>query len=100
VEFLVDKVALGQVFFQLLRFSPASIIPPLLHSHLSPPHEVCDSPDQAAHYHTSVLRYELHDPSLGWKGENKYTSTEQAVGSEFDATVLIGGVEEQAATRG
>jgi len=24
----------------------------LLHTHLSPPHEVCDSPDQAAHYHT------------------------------------------------
>jgi hypothetical protein len=28
------------------------IIPPLLHTHLSPPYEVCDSPDQAAHYHT------------------------------------------------
>jgi hypothetical protein len=40
----------------------------------------------------------IYDPALGWKGEKKYT--EQAVGSEFDATVLIGGVEEQAATRG
>jgi hypothetical protein len=28
-------------------------IPPLLHTHLSPPHEVSDSPDQAAHYHTA-----------------------------------------------
>jgi hypothetical protein len=26
--------------------------PPLFHNHLSPPHEVRDSPDQAAHYHT------------------------------------------------
>jgi hypothetical protein len=40
-------------------FSPSSsvftrqyISPPLLHTHLLPPHEVCDSPDQAAQYHT------------------------------------------------
>jgi hypothetical protein len=30
---------------------PCQFIPPLLHIHLSPPHEVCDSSDQAAHYH-------------------------------------------------
>jgi hypothetical protein len=29
-------------------FSPANIIPPLLHIHLSPPREVCNSSDQAA----------------------------------------------------
>jgi len=28
--FVVDKVALGQVFLQVLRFSPVSIIPPWL----------------------------------------------------------------------
>jgi hypothetical protein len=28
------------------------IIPPLLHTYLSPPREVCSSPDQATHYHT------------------------------------------------
>jgi hypothetical protein len=28
---------------------PVTIIPPLLHAHLSPPHEVCDSSDQAAY---------------------------------------------------
>lgn len=28
------------------------IISPLLHGHLSPPHEVCDNPDQAEHFHT------------------------------------------------
>jgi hypothetical protein len=32
-------------------FPPANISPPLLHIHLSPPHEVCDSSDQATHYH-------------------------------------------------
>jgi hypothetical protein len=31
VGFLVDKVALGQVFPRLLRFSPVSFIPPVLH---------------------------------------------------------------------
>jgi hypothetical protein len=51
VGFVVDKVVLGQVFLRVLRFSPANIIPPLLHIHLSPPHEVCDSSDQATHYH-------------------------------------------------
>jgi hypothetical protein len=33
VGFVIDKVALGQVFLRVLRFSPASIIPPLLHIH-------------------------------------------------------------------
>jgi hypothetical protein len=28
VGFVVDKVALGQVFLQVLRFSPVNIIPP------------------------------------------------------------------------
>ena len=31
--FVVDKVALGQVFLPVLRFSPLSIIPPMLHTH-------------------------------------------------------------------
>jgi hypothetical protein len=52
VGIMVDKVALGQAFLRDLRFSPVNIIPPLLHTHLSPPHQVCDSPDQAARYHT------------------------------------------------
>jgi hypothetical protein len=51
VGFVVDKAAVGQVFLRVLRFSHANIIPPLLHTHLSPPHEVCDSSDQAAHCH-------------------------------------------------
>jgi hypothetical protein len=35
VRFMVDKVALGQVFLRVLRFSPVSIIPPGLHTHIS-----------------------------------------------------------------
>ena len=31
VEFVVDKVALGQVSPRVLRFSPVSFIPPVLH---------------------------------------------------------------------
>jgi hypothetical protein len=31
VGFVVDKVALGHVFLGVLRFSPVSFVPPLLH---------------------------------------------------------------------
>jgi hypothetical protein len=31
VGFVVDKVTLGQVFPRVLRFSPVSLIPPVLH---------------------------------------------------------------------
>jgi hypothetical protein len=31
---VMDKVALGQVFLRVLRFSPVNIIPPLRHIHL------------------------------------------------------------------
>jgi hypothetical protein len=33
VALLVDKVALGQVFLQVLQFSPVSVVPPMLHTH-------------------------------------------------------------------
>jgi hypothetical protein len=57
----------GAVFLRFLQFFPVnhqSIIPPLLCIHLSPPHEVCDSPDKAAHYHT--LGPKLEAVSLTW----------------------------------
>jgi hypothetical protein len=31
VGFVVDKMALGQVFLRVLRFSPVNFIPPVLH---------------------------------------------------------------------
>jgi hypothetical protein len=43
-------------------------IPLLLHTHESPPPEVCDSPDQAAHYHNlgpHVAGF-TSDAALGW----------------------------------
>jgi hypothetical protein len=36
VGFVVDRVALGQDFLRVLRFSPVSIIPSGLHTHMSP----------------------------------------------------------------
>jgi len=33
VGFVVDKVAMGQVFFQVFRFSPLIIIPPKFRTH-------------------------------------------------------------------
>jgi hypothetical protein len=35
VGFVVDNVAVGQVTVRVLVFSPVSVIPPLLHIHLS-----------------------------------------------------------------
>jgi hypothetical protein len=40
----------------LFAFLLLIIILPLLHTHLSPPSEVCDSPDHAAHYHILALQ--------------------------------------------
>lgn len=62
---MVHEVALEQVFSRFFDFPLQIIIPPLLHSHLSPPHEVDVSPEQAACYYTlgpklgasSVTRY-------------------------------------------
>jgi hypothetical protein len=70
---VVDKVALGQVFLRVLRFSPASIIPTLLHIHLSPPHEVCDNSDKAAHYHNlgPKLGASLLTRNFDWKQNKK-----------------------------
>ena len=34
VRSVMDKVALGQGFFRVLRFYPVNIIPPILHTHL------------------------------------------------------------------
>jgi hypothetical protein len=44
---------------------PLLIISPLLHTLLSPPHEVCDSPDQVAHYHILASGF-ISGPTLGW----------------------------------
>jgi hypothetical protein len=73
VGFVVDKVVLGQVFLRVLRFYPANIIPPLLHIHLSSPREVCDSSDQAAHYHHlgPKLRTSFLTRHFGWKQNKK-----------------------------
>jgi hypothetical protein len=73
VGFVVDKVAPGQVFLRVLRFSPVNIIPPLLHIHLSPPHEVCYSSDQAAQYHNlgPKLGASFLTRHIGWKQNQK-----------------------------
>jgi hypothetical protein len=72
VGFVVDKVALGR-FYPSTSVSPANIIPPLLHIHLSPPHEVCDRSDQAAHYHNlgPKLGASLLTRHIGWKQKKK-----------------------------
>jgi hypothetical protein len=71
--FVVDKVALWHVFLRVLQISPANIIPPLFHIHLSPPHEVCDSSDQAARYHHfgPKLGASFLTRHIGWKQNKK-----------------------------
>jgi hypothetical protein len=73
VTFMMGTVVLGQVFLLVLRFSPANIIPPLLHIHLSPLHEVCDSSDQAKHYHHlgPKLGASYLTRNFGWKQNKK-----------------------------
>jgi hypothetical protein len=72
-DLVVDKVALGQVSLRVLRFSPFTIIPPLFHIHLSPPHEVRDSSDQAAHYHHlgPKIGASFLTRHFGWKQNKK-----------------------------
>jgi hypothetical protein len=59
----------GQVFSEYFGFPCKYIIPPLLHIHLSPPHEVCDRSDQAAHHHnlSPQLGASLLTRHIGWK---------------------------------
>jgi hypothetical protein len=51
----------------------------LLHIHLSPPHEVCDCSDQAAHYHNLGPRLgaSLLIRHIGWKQEKKERKKER-----------------------
>jgi hypothetical protein len=80
VGFVVDKVALGR-FSPSTSVSPANIIQPLLNIHLSPPHEVCDCSDQAAHYHNlgSKLGASLRTRHIGWKQKKKERKKESLV---------------------
>jgi hypothetical protein len=59
----------GQVLSEYFGFPCKYIIPPLLHIHLSPLHEVCDCSDQAAHYHNlgPQLGASLLTRHIGWK---------------------------------
>jgi hypothetical protein len=63
----------GQVFSEYFGLPCKYIIPPLLHIHLSPPHEVCNCSDQAAHYHNlgSKLGASLLTRHIGWKQKKK-----------------------------
>jgi hypothetical protein len=54
----------GAFFFLVLWLSLLIIIPPLVYTHLPLFHEVCDSPDQAAHYTVSP---KLGTSSLTWQ---------------------------------
>jgi hypothetical protein len=56
VRLVVDKVAPKHGFRRVYSvLPPLIIIPPLLHTHLSLPPEVYDSPDHAAQYHILSL---------------------------------------------
>jgi hypothetical protein len=50
-DFMMDKVELEQFF--LSNFPLLFIVPPFINTHLLPPHEVCNSSDQTAHYYSS-----------------------------------------------
>jgi hypothetical protein len=52
MAFFADKVALEQSFCRAFGLSLLIAIPALFLYHLPTTFEVCDSPDQAAHYYT------------------------------------------------
>jgi hypothetical protein len=90
VGFVVDKVALGR-FSPSTSVSPADIIPPLLHIHLSPPHEVCDCSDQASHYHNlgPQLGASLLTRHIGWKQKKKVKESVNHSLAIFEIVVKI-----------
>jgi hypothetical protein len=57
MKFMIDEVALELSFNQFsLIFPLLIIIPPLLPTNVSPPRQVRESPDNAAHYHSLGLQ--------------------------------------------
>jgi hypothetical protein len=55
-------VALGQVFIWVLRSFLQNI---LFHTYLSPPREVCDSPNQTAHCYTLCIKLSVSSLTAG-----------------------------------
>lgn len=45
-------MTMEQSFWDFLYSPLLLIVQPFLRTHLSPPHELCDGPNQAVHYHT------------------------------------------------
>jgi hypothetical protein len=73
----------------------------LLHIHLSPPHEVCDRSDQAAHYHNlgPKLWASLLTRHIGWKQkkkERKCTSYSSFISDIFFTCVICHSISETA----
>jgi hypothetical protein len=61
VKFVVDEEALEQIFLHFFLFSVADHHFTVAPYSLSPPHEVCDSPDHSADYHNArFLSWGLH----------------------------------------
>jgi hypothetical protein len=72
-EICGEQSGTGAGFLRVLLFSPANIIPTLFHIHLSPPHQVSDSSDQAANYHHlgPKLGASFLTQNFGWKQNKK-----------------------------
>jgi hypothetical protein len=68
IRIMVGAVSLQLVSSEFVYFPLFIISPSLPHTHLSPPHEVWDSPEQAANYHTHwfEVRGFISDPAIGW----------------------------------
>jgi hypothetical protein len=75
VESVVEKLAQGQVFSRVLRFS-LSVSFRHYYVHLSPPHEVCSSPDHQdiniPSYRRPYVRGFISGPALGWNRGKKH----------------------------
>jgi hypothetical protein len=78
VRFLVDENGTeGHLSPSSFGFFLLIIIPRLLHTHLSPPLEVCASLDQAAHYHVlrvTAAAFHFSGPERGCTQNNEVLS--------------------------
>jgi hypothetical protein len=65
VEFVMDRVALGQVCLQVLRYSAPNIIPPVRHIHIGPNERSC-STQTVPPPRNSETRMVAVNPSSAW----------------------------------
>jgi hypothetical protein len=75
-------------FFSKFFSFPVSIIPPLLHTRVSLPHEVCDSSDQAIYHHTLGTKLGASSLTGNWL-ETEEESKKKNITHPYNFIILL-----------